>query len=589
MKYIVFILILFFSGSGITLYAQNPDSFGNVDFIISPLTEINTNESEISPQFVNDELYFTSAAGNAGQREKDAPFYDVYKVEMNENGEPVSEKELVEGFGKPFHEGPVSYCKKTGELFVTVSNLTDNSGRTAVKNKHVRLGLVVMKLIEGKWTKTYNFPYNSSEYNIAHPAIDPSGDTLVFSSNMKGGFGNSDLYMSVRKNGIWSKPENLGERINTPGNEMFPVFGPDGLLFFSSDSHEPNYGQLDIYFTTLSGDEKPVNPGNRLNSAMDDFGMTVHPSKKFGYFSSNRNSWNKDDVFHVEFVPMMEDIRGKVIASHNLEPVRNAVVYLQDCEGNLLKSVTTGFLGNFEFRVPKGGCYHIYSDFEGFLSEPVAYTGNQFVDLRLKQVINYKIIVEDFEDAGIISEAEVTCGGFQWISDNAGIIDVKLDTLYDCNAAVTKEGYFDYFFDLNPERFKPGVDVIDTIRLVRKDKGRKLRLETVDYFIDMWRLMPKSEPELDEILKLLNDNPSLKIEISSHTDSRQEDGYNLWLSQKRADSVKEYLVEKGVPHGRIVATGYGETRLLNHCSNYVICSEALHLVNRRTEMVILDY
>ncbi len=582
-------MILLFSGLCITLYAQNPGFFSNTDFIIKPLTAINTNESEISPQFVNDDLYFTSVNKNVKQREKDVYFYDVFKTRINGNGEPVSERELVEGFGNSFHEGPVSYCNKTGELFVTVSNLFDNTGRSAVKNKHVRLGLIVMRFIENKWVKTYNFPYNGSEYNIAHPAIHPSGDTLVFSSNMEGGFGNSDLYMSVRENGTWSKPENLGERINTQGNEMFPVFSPDGLLFFSSDGHEPNYGQLDIYFITLSGKEKPVNPGNRLNSAMDDFGLTLHPSKKFGYFSSNRNNWNKDDIFHVEFIPMMEDIRGKVIAAHNLEPVRNALVYLQDCDGNQVRSANTGFLGNFEFRVPKAGCYRIYSDIEGYLSEPVTYSGSQFVELKLRQVINYKILIEDFEGSDILSDAVVKCGKFHWTSDNTGIIDVRLDTIYDCSANVTKEGYFDYHFNLDPERFIPGIDISDTIRLVRKDKGRKLRLNSVDFFIDMWRLMPKSEPELDEVVKLLNDNPSLKIEISSHTDSRQEDGYNMWLSRKRADSVKEYLVQQGVPQGRIVAIGYGETRLLNHCTNDVICSEAQHLVNRRTEMVILDY
>lgn len=587
-KYSV-ILLLIFSGLNLTLFAQNSDFFTFIDFRIKPLPLINSNESEISPEIVNGDLYFSSIVENVTRQESSLAFYDVYKTQINESGEPVSERELVKGFGNLYHEGPVSYCPNTGELFVTISNLPDNTRRLALKSRPVRLSLVVMKRIEGEWVVTYDFPFNHSEFNFAHPAIHPSGDTLVFSSDMDGGYGKSDLYMSVRKNGNWTEPVNLGERINTPGNEMFPTFGPGGMLFFSSNGHEPNYGQLDIYYTTLSGNQKPINPGNKLNSAFDDFGLVIHPSEKFGYFSSNRNSWRKDDIFQVEFFPLMENIRGKVIAHHNEEPVRDAVVYLQDCDGNQIKSVYSGFFGNFEFEAPKGACYQVSADIEGFSSELITSSGIQFIELRLKQIINYQLVVQDFENTNALGEAKVSCGELQWSSDLTGIISVKFDTIFDCAVKVSRDGYFDYSFDLSPERFGPGIEISDTVRLFRKETGRKFLLKSVDYYMDMWRLMPKSEPDLNHIVKLLKDNPTLRIEISAHTDSRLEDQYNMWLSQKRADSVLEYLVQNGAPKERIVAKGYGETRLLNHCANGVICSEALHLVNRRTEMVILEY
>ena len=117
---------------------------------------------------------------------------------------------------------------------------------------------------------------------------------------MEGGFGKSDLYMSIREEDQWNEPINLGEEINTAGNEMFSTFGPGGMLLFSSDGHQPNYGQLDIYYTTLT-DKKPNHLGDKINSEFGDFGLVIHPSGKFGYFTSNRNISGKDDIFHVEF------------------------------------------------------------------------------------------------------------------------------------------------------------------------------------------------------------------------------------------------------------------------------------------------
>lgn len=606
------IILLVFIGFPNTIKSQTSGFFDNLDFRITPLSSINTTESDISPFLVNNELYFSSVReeffGDEKRQKDNTLFYDIYRTEIDEKGNPLTKRGLVPGFGNMFHEGPGAWCKNTGELFVTLNNKPEGS-RLSGRRK-INLRLAVMKEFNGEWVVTHfrqkthsetekknndqvvvtrDFPFYTPDFNFAHPAISVTGDTLIFSSDMDGGFGNSDLYMSVRTEEQWSEPVNLGDEINTAGNEMFPTFGPGGMLLFSSDSLKPNYGQLDIYYTSLPDLGNPVNLGEQVNSLFDDFGLSIHPSGKFGYFSSNRYAWRKDDIYLVEFLPKVETFRGKVVDRNNQEAVQDALVYLEDCEGNQIKSVLSGYFGNFEFTVPKGKCYQVYADKEGFISEKIPVSPNEFIELLLQQVINYQVFVKDFEGEGILSDAEMFCNELNWKSDSSGLIRIEFDTVFDCPVLVSKPGYFDSRFNLSPERFVPGSEVTDTVWLFRKEAGKTFLMKSVDYYMDMWRIMPKSEPELNQLVKLMDDNPELRIEISAHTDSRLEDQYNMWISQKRADSVLEYLVQKGIAKERVVAKGYGETRLLNHCSNGYICSEEEHLVNRRTEFVILNY
>lgn len=577
-------------GSPYALKGQSTRFFDYNKFRITPLNLINTPESDISPVFVKEDLFFTSVREeffeNEIRDEKNTSFYDIYRIKTDEKGNPLTVRELVPGFGNLFHEGPASWCEATGELFVTVSSISEVSSRKIRKQKFIRLRLVIMKEVEGKWVVTEDFPFNNDEYHFAHPAISVTGDTLVFSSDLEGGFGNSDLYMSIREAGQWSVPKNLGKEINTPGNEVFPTFGPGGLLLFSSNGQKNNLGQTDIYYTSLE-DKTIVNMGEKINSEFDDFGLVIHPSGNFGYFSSNRYGSRKDDIYLVEISPVLLNIRGKVVENHNQYPVQDAKVYLKDCEGNEVKSVYSGIRGNFEFHVPQGLCYRVHAQKVGFESDIKTISDNSLIELHLKQVINYQLVVKDFENENPLENAQSACGEKLWKSDSTGVINIKFDSLYDCNLQVVKEGFFDSTFEIDPERFVPGTEITDTIRLVRKEIGRKFLLKSIEFYTDLWRIMSQSEPELNQFVKLMKSNPTLRFEISSHTDSRLEDKYNMWLSQKRADSVLEYFVERGISKDRLVAKGYGETQLLNHCVNEVDCTEKQHLVNRRTEFVIL--
>jgi hypothetical protein len=207
---------------------------------------------------------------------RNTAFYDLYEVPNGQEGKESSVPRLVPGFGNDYHEGPASWCAATGELFVTLSNvIAPDQLNSFFPMEHVRLRLAIKKKADGAWKSTEELPFNNSTFHTAHPAISATGDTLVFASDMPGGKGKSDLWMSVRRNGTWSQPVNLGDMINTPGNEMYPAFGPGGLLMFASDGHAGSLGGLDIYYTSFPQQGEVKNAGAAINSAYDDFGLVV--------------------------------------------------------------------------------------------------------------------------------------------------------------------------------------------------------------------------------------------------------------------------------------------------------------------------
>ncbi len=576
----LFFLLIMFTN---TLVGQN--FFERVEYSTQMLPLINTAESEFSPAIVINKLFFTSVQ----DKESDQSFYNVYSTETDSKGYPQVLKKLVPGFGNPFHEGPVSWCETTGELFVTVSNISGGDTlRRVFKKENIRLRIVIMKKVDERWLIVEEFPFNRDEFNFAHPAINKTGDTLVFSSDMSNGFGNSDLYMSVRTEGQWSEPVNLGESVNTTGNEMFPTFGPGGLLLFSSDGFLEGLGQMDIYYTNLSGDSPVINLGDKINSEYDDFGLVVHSSGDYGYFSSNRPGKGSDDIYRVEFISLYQNIGGVVINSKGA-PVAGAAVTLQDCNGTDLQSALSGENGRFRFEVLKEGCYQAVAAKSGYLSDLKPFHLDETITLIITQVIRYRIYVLDIESEEPLTNAEVYCNDKQWLTNGNGYAEIDADSIGNCNLRVTGKEHFNYIIEVDPYRLVPGVDIVDTVRLFKKELNHSYVLKDIRFFLDKWRLLPESELELQKLIKLMEDNPSLKIELASHTDSRGKAPYNQWLSQKRAESAADFLIENGITKDRIVSKGYGESRLLNHCANGVPCTEEEHLVNRRTEFKVLDY
>ena len=303
-------LILLLTTFVIIVFAQQKKQtvFEGVDLIVEPIKSINTVGSDISPTFVDGNLFFSGIRewyfNKTSRERKNMAFYNIYSVMLDENGIISSQRMLVPGFGSKFHEGPAAYCKATGELFTTLSNTIDSDTiRKMFSYQNIRLRLVIEKMVNGQWQIVEELPFNNDKFNFAHPAISKTGDTLVFSSNIDSvSYGKSDLFMSVRKYGNWSFPINLGDSINTPGNEMYPTFIPGGILSFASDGHVNGFGKLDIWYTTFPVVGEIKNVGGKINCHLDDFGLVIHSNEKVGYFTSERSVVGSDDIYRLDII-----------------------------------------------------------------------------------------------------------------------------------------------------------------------------------------------------------------------------------------------------------------------------------------------
>ena len=319
------------------------------------ISEISTNtiHSDFGPSVVQDTLYFTSyndkLFDKTDAKLKKKECYDLFKAAIDVNGNVTGKREPIDEFLTRYNDGPVSWCSKTGELFVT-QNYDDQTAKLRPFQKEFnRLKIIIAKQVNGKWVKVIDFPYNSNEYSVGHPAITESGDTLVFSSDKPGGFGETDLYLSVRKDGKWESPVNLGPEINSSAKEEFPFITDTHFngrfLVFSSKKSSGN-GGFDLYYTRFPSDYKEiVHFDSPVNSQSDDFGMTIPTDAEFGYLASNRPGSGSDDIYKVNFkrVNQLKKFRELYAydngSRHPIQSVKivgcDQKVYLTDASGKV--------------------------------------------------------------------------------------------------------------------------------------------------------------------------------------------------------------------------------------------------------------
>jgi outer membrane protein OmpA-like peptidoglycan-associated protein len=585
------IVILLTLITTVAVAQQKQTIFDNSDFVVEHAKFINTVGSDISPLFVNDSIYFSAIREdyfNKNKRErKNKAFYDMYSASVGNDGILTSKRVLVPGFGNDFHEGPADYCEATGELFVTLSNVIyPDTLRKMFPEEKIRLRLVIMKKTEGKWQNVEEFPFNNDNCNLAHPAVSVTGDTLVFSGNLDSlNVANTDLYMSVRNNGKWSVPVNLGEAVNTPGKEMFPTFIDGGILAFSSNAREGGLGNLDIWYTDFPRFSYVKNAGNKINSKFDDFGLVIYKNGKTGYFASNCSGEGSDDIFCLNITARFTAFNGKVLNRITKTPIANSQVVLKDCNNSPVNTVFTDAGGNFSFQVLEGSCPEVEASKENFSNDKKDIAGITYAELVLAPAKKYEMLVLDVETKQPVDGAEISGSQGKLIASSLGIIGLGKTIQHGSKMVVKRDGYLDQSVILDTLKLA----VVDTVWLYKKELNKTFVLENIYYDFDKWDILPESEIELNKLIKIMNDNPDIKVELGSHTDARGSDSYNEWLSQKRSDSAVGYIIKTGIPKGKIVAKGYGETQLVNECKNGVHCTDMEHRKNRRTEFKIIGF
>ena len=492
-------------------------------------TSTNTIGSDMGPAFYKDRLVFSSTSigekGGATYKWNELPYLKMYSAQIGPYGDLNSVQSFAPKLKTAYHDGPVSIDSKREVIYFTRNNYV--KGKTSKS----RDGVVNLKIFIGKkenddWKLSGPFPYNSNEYSVGHPSIYKDGSVLYFASDMPGGYGKSDIYFSVFSGGQWSKPFNLGPKINTEGNEFFPFISNDGVLYFASDGHG-GLGGLDIYFSVP---ERGVfssieNMGYPVNSSKDDFGLALDSTGVKGYFASNRPGGKGDDDLYfmkIKHIPVI--IRGVVKDRDTKDVLADAKISVINEAGNTIATSVTPIDGQFEFEVSKGQQYTINVTKE-------FYTENEVV------IVTASLRPND-------------------------------------------EAFSEIFLEQKIE-----IDNSPAPKVMEEEDGEALQvieLEYINYEVDKSDVRPDAAATLDKLIALLKEFPDLEIRIESHTDSRGSDDYNMLLSKKRAKAAFDYVVSKGIDPNRLLYHGYGETRLLNKCANGVECSEEQHEVNRRS-------
>jgi len=513
-------------------WQENPEAYK-----IDEIKDLNSRESDFSPSFGRDDfgvVYFTSsredATGNKTHGATGQGYTDIFESRLDKKSKwstPVP----VDLINSEFEDGTPCFTGDYKELYFT----------RCEAGKREKKGCIIMysKRSGDSWSKPENLKILPDSMVAAHPAVSADGLTMYFVSDMSGGFGGKDIWVTTRSGAgsDWSTPINPGPDINTGGNELFPFLRNDGTLYFSSDGLI-GMGGLDIFKAVPQPDGSWIveNMKVPVNSSADDFGIAFENENERGIFSSTRKGRENDDLYAFEFPPLTFSITGLVKDEKTGSAIEGSTVQLIASDGSNLQA-ETGSGGEFKFSLKPDVDYIFLASKRGYLNG---------------------------------KEKETTKG---------------------------------------QEKSR---EFMVTILITAIDKP--IELPNIFYDFNKYDLRPESMVSLDKLVETLNDNPNVTIELMSHTDSRDTEEYNYELSQRRAQSVVEYLIEKGIEPDRLSAKGYGESSpkvvdasVVNQASflktgitlteEYINSlpteeqKEIAHQINRRTEFRVLrtDY
>lgn len=546
-------------------------------------------------------------------------FLDMYKVPVSTDNK-LGDVKRVSKVNTKFHEGPLTFSPDGKTVYYTRNNVSKGKKRRDGQ-KIQNLKLYIADINEkGKWMNEREFPYNSKDYSVGHPTLTQDGKTMYLVSDKPGGVGGADIYkVAVVEDGTFGEMINLGNKINTEGQEMFPFIDSEGRLFFSTDGH-PGLGGLDVFVALFEGGNvgKIHNLGLPINSQYDDFAFNMSKDFKTGFLSSNRDGGKgNDDIYAVQLIrPFVFGVTIKGTAKDKKgEIVPFAKIDLKDDKGNIIETV----------RADGNGAYSFEGEYEknyGLAGSKTDYfdgknTASTFTD---EQVVIADVILE--KDPGLSLYALITdkktgfpLEGVQvYLVDNMtdkskkiitpitgdfreALFGKKLNDRGSYNLILQKEGYFSKTVTYNTLFERPGQYDIHTILDLGldpevKDLRELVQINPINFDLNKYNIRPDAAKELDKIVEVMNKYPNMVVELGAHTDCRASKAYNMKLSDNRAKASAEYIKKKITNPERIYGKGYGESRLLNECecegNVKSDCSEEEHEKNRRTEFKVIS-
>jgi outer membrane protein OmpA-like peptidoglycan-associated protein len=556
---------------------------------------LNSNSSEYASKVHSDETRQTS---------NDSPvlgYLSDNNSTINNNADTLGIKRFDDAINSKFHEGPAAFYR-SGDTMLFTRNSYNGGGTEKSKEGIVKLQIFTATKANGNWGNVQEFSFNNKDYSVGHPALSSDNKTLYFISDMPGSIGGTDIYSSTWDGSKWNTPVNLGKKVNTEGDEMFPYISSDGRLYFSSNGHA-GLGGLDI-FKVDSSFSTVTNMGFPINTMKDDFGI-LFTNERNGYFSSNRKRGLADDDIYSFYIAPPIKLKVLVLNENTKEPLRDAKVVVFD-------TVTyyTDSLGTIEHKVDNPNVSHTvlasknrFKDnsktiTSGELKADADRTFESTIILALKPDILFQATVRDKHTNDILDSAKVMilnqCSNTVETSytDKNGSFTCALDTACSYVFKVVKEDFFPHCLIINKKTLQRNVlngKPAKPIYLVKIELNATLEIEHLYYGVNQANISHEASLVLDHLKHLLEEYEDIKVELGSHTDSRSSAAYNNRLSQKRADSAMIYITKHGISKSRIKAKGYGERKLRNKCKDGVECTEEEHQLNRRTEIKVTGF
>jgi peptidoglycan-associated lipoprotein len=453
---------------------------------VENLSALNTNYYDFAVTenpAVKNSIVFTSSRAEASGSKNDAwygeKYFDLFQAAQDNNGKWSTPTNFPTPVNSEFSDGAATFDASGKTIYFTHCPV--------VKNKNIQCRILTSTSTDGKWSEPTALPFNGEEFTTGHPALSADGKTLYFSSDMPGGSGGKDLWMSRwdAGSGNWGTPTNLGTTINSDGDEMFPYLTKGGKLYYSSNG-KPGMGGLDLFVSTYDAGawSEPTNLKSPMNSGADDFAV-MFTDETHGYMTSNRDGGKgADDIYSFVVPPLKIAVGGRVYDTDTKENLQGATVELFGSDGTSL-SVQTGADGTYRYDLQPNVKYKISASFTGYLTK-----FHELSTVGLEEDQNY---TKDFD------------------------------------------------FPL-------------------KSTAKPITVPEVFYDLDKSTLRPESKQALDGLIKTLNENPTITVKLTSHTDYRADDNYNMKLSERRAKSVMDYLVANKIDKDRLTFEGRGETQ-----------------------------
>ncbi|TDE05729.1 OmpA family protein [Flavobacterium sandaracinum] len=489
---------------------------------------INSIYSDYGTALYANEIVFASArdTGSLGQRKHkwtNQYFTNLYSANLGENMTPGQPQKLDKKINSKFHESTPVFTKDGKTMYFTRNNYLDGKkGKDA--NKITLLKIYKATLENDSWSNIIELPFNSDNYSVAHPMLSPDGKTLYFASDMPGTIGQSDLFkVQINDNDTYSNPENLGKMINTEGRETFPFVNDENEIYFASDGH-PGMGGLDVFVSNINAD------GTFSN--IQNLGADINsPKDDFAYLIDTKSrkgffTSNRDGGLGYDDIYKFLELRK--------------IKCQQILFGEITDLVTAELLPDTKIT--------LFDNQFNAISTTVS-----------NDKAAYSFMVE--------------CGKTYYVRAQKPEYTTK-----ELKTTIAEENGKTYL-PIALENAKCKVTIGD-------DLGKCFNIKMIYFDLDKSNIRQEAAFDLEKILDVLNQNPTMKLDIRSHTDSRQTFKYNEALSDRRAKSTINWLIKNGVSADRLTGKGYGETQLVNKCADDVECTEEEHQLNRRSEFII---